>query len=258
MAIISSVALGKAQKSLGNVTFQHYFGKTVAKQKVVRNPNYKPSTKQELQRARMYFAFKFANAWDGLSDMLFVRSKWGTKRNNFLKLNYPTFADYVNEHENLIIPQSGHFVNLLYRMITDFGTYSKPVFIAKGIDAALTIKITLEQYSAGATSLAWEATVVDALYTKMKIRILYATTDVVTAPYDGPAPLQATAWNDMTLSNGIWTSPALSLNIAHTTNLIGAFVFQVMIDDMPCTINALGYSFGSLTQPACVTTLNIS
>src|SRR5574344_2440967 len=114
MAIISSVALGKVQKSVGNVTFQHYYGKTVAKQKIVRNPNYVPSAKQKEQRDRMYYAFKFANAWDGLADMLFVRSKWGTKRNNFVKLNYPAIAEYVNAHPSVIIPQSGHYNNLIY------------------------------------------------------------------------------------------------------------------------------------------------
>lgn len=242
MAIISSVALGKAQKSLGNVTFQHYYGKTVAKQKVVRNPNYKPSTKQELQRARMYFAFKFANAWDGLSDMLFVRSKWGTKRNNFLKLNYPAIADYVNAHENLTLPQSGAYLSLLYSLINDFSAYNKPVYAAKGIDAGINCYIHKGDYAEGKSPFSFNLTVTDALYKKIRFRLLYFIGTETTAPYTGQTPLNSTTWYDLTLASGIWTSGLKTFDVSHTVNQTLGFIFDIEIDDTPCTINVTGAS----------------
>src|SRR5574344_76094 len=192
MAIISSVALGKVQKSVGNVTFQHYYGKTVAKQKIVRNPNYVPSTKQKEQRDRMYYAFKFANAWDGLADMLFVRSKWGTKRNNFLKLNYPAIAEYVRGHQDLLLPASGNYVNLLYTMIHLFTAYNLPVYVAKGVDASINCQTTPGVFANGKTNIQCVASIVDALYSKAQMRILYFSTTNFEAPFAGPSPLLST------------------------------------------------------------------
>lgn len=239
MAIISSVALGKAQKSVGNVTFQHYYGKTVAKQKVVRNPAYKPTTKQIEQRNRMYYAFKFLNAWDGLTDMLFVRSKWGTKRNNFLKLNYPAISAYSNDQESIILPQSGFNVNLLNLMLTQFTNYNLPVFIAKGVDASINAGLFVIKYEGGASALSGSLHIVDAGFTKVRARLIYFST-AQASPYSGSAPLQVSVWQDLTLTSGTWNAPVFSISVPHEAAETLGYIYQIMIDDTPCTINATG------------------
>lgn len=49
MAIISSIAIGKSRKSAGNITYQHYYGKEVAKQKIEPRGN-KNVTEAQLER----------------------------------------------------------------------------------------------------------------------------------------------------------------------------------------------------------------
>lgn len=257
MAIISSVALGKVQKSVGNVTFQHYYGKTVAKQKIVRNPNYVPSTKQKEQRDRMYYAFKFANAWAGLADMLFVRSKWGTKRNNFLKLNYPAIAEYVKNNQTLLLPASGNYVNLLYTMVHSFTTYNLPVYVAKGIDASVNCETAAGSFVDGKTNLNCTASIVDAMYTKAQMRILYFSTTNTTEPYGGASPLLSTSWVDFTLANGKWTSPVISFDVVHSSAVELGLIYQIMVDDMPVTINAFGSEALLFKSPALLTQLSI-
>src|SRR5574344_1583857 len=257
MAIISSVALGKVQKSVGNVTFQHYYGKTVAKQKIVRNPNYVPSAKQKEQRDRMYYAFKFANAWDGLTDMLFVRSKWGTKRNNFLQLNYPAIAEYVKAHQDLLLPASGNYVDLFYSMAHSFTNYNLPVYVAKGVDASINCNTIILPFADGKTSIQCVASIVDALYTKAQMRILYFSTTNTAEPYAGPAPLLSTAWKDLTLADGQWSSPEIAFDVFHTAAVKLGVIYQIMVDDMPVTINASGSEALLFKAPAWVAELSI-
>lgn len=257
MAIISSVALGKVQKSVGNVTFQHYYGKTVAKQKIVRNPSYVPSAKQKEQRDRMYYAFKFANAWDGLANMLFVRSKWGTKKNNFLKLNYPAIAEYVKSNQTLLLPASGNYVNLLYTMVHLFSAYNLPVYVAKGVDASINCETTPGTFADGKTNIQCVASIVDAMYTKAQMRILYFSTTNNTAPFAGSAPLLSTAWTDLTLADGKWTSPVINFDVFHTSVVKLGIIYQIMVDEMPVTINASGLEALLFKAPALLTELSI-
>lgn len=238
MAIISSVALGKAQKSIGNVTFQRYYGKTVAKQKIVRNTSYVPSSKQELQRARMKYVFQFGNVWDGLADMLFVRSKWGTKRNNWVKSNYPAISAYVNDNESLILPNQGNNVSLIELMINKFTTYGNPVYVAKGTNASLNITASSGDYVNGGTPVVFGLNVVDNAFKKIQYRILYAFNQSTASPYPGAAPILSSSWKDLTLADGVWTAPEITVTVFHAVPITFAYIFQVMIDDMPATINA--------------------
>lgn len=240
MAIISSVALGKVQKSVGNVTFQHYYGKTVAKQKIVRNPSYVPSAKQKEQRDRMYYAFKFTNAWAGLTDMLFVRSKWGTKRNNFLKLNFPAIAEYVKNNETLVLPQPGFNVLNLHLLLSSFPLYNLPVYIAKGIDASISAVNTVSLYANGKTTLTFSPSIVDALYSKAAYRVLYFVSPTETSTVGAPAPVQVTDWKNFTLTAGTWNAPVSTVEIQHVAVQTVGIIYQIMIDDRPATISIMG------------------
>lgn len=52
MALISSLAVGKSRKSAGNVTYQHYYGKEVLKQKIEPRGNAKATTAQLASQSR--------------------------------------------------------------------------------------------------------------------------------------------------------------------------------------------------------------
>lgn len=53
MAILSGFTTGKARKSAGDITYTRLNGQNIAKAKIMRNPNYKPSAAQLAQRTTM-------------------------------------------------------------------------------------------------------------------------------------------------------------------------------------------------------------
>lgn len=53
MAILSGFTTGKARKSAGDITYTRLNGQNIAKAKIMRNPNYKPSRAQLAQRVTM-------------------------------------------------------------------------------------------------------------------------------------------------------------------------------------------------------------
>lgn len=93
MAIISSVFIGKAKKSVGGKaggTYQHYYGKTVLKQRILNTLNStQPTAAQTSQRdnfgAVTAVLGAFGSAW---ARDYFTRSMYGSSFNNFYKLNY--------------------------------------------------------------------------------------------------------------------------------------------------------------------------
>lgn len=87
MAVIRSLAVGKSRKSAGDLTYQSYYGKVVAKQKIVANKSYIPSAAQNMQRGKQKYAGKAVHFFMKWIPQAFERSKNGTKVNNFVKLN---------------------------------------------------------------------------------------------------------------------------------------------------------------------------
>jgi hypothetical protein len=87
MAVIRSLAVGKSRKSAGDLTYQSYYGKVVAKQKIVANKSYVPSIAQNEQRGKQKYAGKAVHFFMPWIPQSFVRSKYGTKVNNFVKSN---------------------------------------------------------------------------------------------------------------------------------------------------------------------------
>lgn len=88
MAIIRSLAVGKARKSAGNLTFRTVRGRTIASEKI--GP--RPVTRADgaLTEAEFMFALisRFASLHASDINLSFDKTKYGTSRNSFMKLNY--------------------------------------------------------------------------------------------------------------------------------------------------------------------------
>ena len=56
MAIVDSVAIGSARKSAGDLVYQHYYGRTIAHHKALKDATKKATDSQKL--ARTVFAYK--------------------------------------------------------------------------------------------------------------------------------------------------------------------------------------------------------
>lgn len=102
MAIVNSLAIGRSVKSAGNLTYKVVRGRTIASQKITSN---KSNTYLQQER-RMKFgnsatAMRLIKTYIGLA---YEKSKFGSPRNNFLKINKNfTLNDVAGEVQEGII-----------------------------------------------------------------------------------------------------------------------------------------------------------
>lgn len=84
MAIINSLAIGKSYKSAGNLTYKTVRGRTIASQRITTNSS--KSALQVFQRGSFSDAVKCMQLVLPWINNFFDKSKYGSSRNNFLKL----------------------------------------------------------------------------------------------------------------------------------------------------------------------------
>lgn len=88
MAIIRSMGVGSAKKSMGNVTYRTVRGRTIGSQKVSN----RPLTRAE-DVSLQQFAFGLINRYMTLHaadiQVSFNKTKYGSERNYFAKINFP-------------------------------------------------------------------------------------------------------------------------------------------------------------------------
>lgn len=89
MAIVRSLAIGKARKSAGNLTYQTVKGRTIAREKPLHVAN--PDTPaQQAQRNRMRNAVAAWRAWFNILSPYFTYILgYGSAYNEFVRLNLP-------------------------------------------------------------------------------------------------------------------------------------------------------------------------
>lgn len=88
MAIIRSLAVGKARKSAGNLTFRVVRGRTIASEKI--GP--RPITRADGALTEAEFMFSLISIFASMHatdiNLSFNKTKYGSARNSFMKLNY--------------------------------------------------------------------------------------------------------------------------------------------------------------------------
>lgn len=89
MAIIRSIAVGKARKSAGNVTFRTVRGRTIMSEKVAERPGTRlPGDDMTPYQFNFACINRYAAAHKADIDVSFDKTKYGSQRNYFVKLNY--------------------------------------------------------------------------------------------------------------------------------------------------------------------------
>lgn len=115
MAIIRSLAVGKARKSAGNLTYQTVQGRTIAREKpaFVANPN---TPRQQAQRGKMRNLVAAWRAWFSLLKPYFtVIDGFGSAYNQFVKMNMPFAEDYsTNQNTGVVDFVEAYFSNGKY------------------------------------------------------------------------------------------------------------------------------------------------
>lgn len=133
MAVINSLGIGAGAKSAGNITYAHYRGRTIAKQRITENKSNTPA--QEQQRMRFaqveYLCRGFGNFLPN-----FAPTKYGFRSNRFIKVNYKTLAEYVisNEDWNAAGTPVGAAIDYITSLMPDVATspavYKMPLYSA--------------------------------------------------------------------------------------------------------------------------------
>ena len=168
MAIVDSVAIGSARKSAGDLVYQHYYGRTIAHHKALKDATKKATDPQKL--ARTVFAYKIyvANQFKIIIDNAFARKAYGTKYSNFVSVNSPAIAEYYNiDHEEFEI-NVWDMLRIIERMkiAIDAKTVKSSFYSSFG-DAGVTSMSVGRQTGTSVANCALQA---DALkkYTSMK------------------------------------------------------------------------------------------
>lgn len=87
MAIIKSIAVGKARNSAGNVTFRTVRGRTIMSEKVTANPSITRNPSQELNIKLFGLIARFMRAHASSIEVSFDKSKYGSQRNYMQRIN---------------------------------------------------------------------------------------------------------------------------------------------------------------------------
>lgn len=85
MAVINSLAIGKAVKSAGNLTYKTVRGRTIASQRITQNKS--NTIAQSAQRSKFSMSSQAMSLISAYIDACYEKSKYGSSRNAFLKEN---------------------------------------------------------------------------------------------------------------------------------------------------------------------------
>src|SRR5574344_561061 len=153
MAIINSVTIGAGKRSIGNVTLQHYRGRTIAKKKITANPARIASSLQVKQRDLFKYASNVCQQVRMLTKQGYNKTKYGSEYNAFMKQVMPTITDvnpahYANAEDNPIEywqPGRQYIFGGINFMaaLSKFTSNSEPFYIARGISLPLVYNWTV-------------------------------------------------------------------------------------------------------------------
>lgn len=144
MAVINSLGIGAGAKSAGNITYAHYKGRTIAKQRITENKSNTPAQEQQ----RMRFA-QVEYLCRGFSNFLvnFTPTKFGFPNNRFIKVNYNTLAQYVIDHDdwNEAGTPVGAAIDYISSLMADnpanAGVYKMPLYSAFDLRRDFDVRI---------------------------------------------------------------------------------------------------------------------
>lgn len=88
MAVINSLAIGSGVKSAGNITYRRTRGRTIASQRITKNKS--NTAAQQAQRGKFKVMTQFASLIASYIGLAYDKTKYGSQRNNFIKLNKET------------------------------------------------------------------------------------------------------------------------------------------------------------------------
>lgn len=115
MAIVNSSAIGTASKSAGNLVYQHYYGRTIARHKPLNGITTQPTTSQITCRNLFAYCVYVANQAKIYLDRMFDRATYGTRYSNFMSVNHDAMAEMYTQYPTKYAYNMWDYLILLYR-----------------------------------------------------------------------------------------------------------------------------------------------
>ena len=97
MAIINSMGVGRAHKSAGNMTYRTVRGRTIGSQKIMSATTRMPTDAQSEKQKVFGLISIFMAAHASSINQSFDKTKYGSERNYFMKVNYSGLYDALSD-----------------------------------------------------------------------------------------------------------------------------------------------------------------
>ena len=121
MAIVKSLAVGKARKSAGNVTFATSRGRVIMREKMTRTAAFNQA--QLMQQSSFGQVSRAVRIMRAMWDKTYEPSKYGSSFNNFSKINY----DVIKEATLALPTEKITDIAFMDAIIAEFSTKTPPI-----------------------------------------------------------------------------------------------------------------------------------
>ena len=252
MAIINSVTIGAGKRSIGNVTLQHYRGRTIAKKKITANPARIASSLQVQQRGLFKYASNVCQQVRLLTKQGYNKTMYGSECNAFMKQAMPSVADakpsrFANEENNVIedwMPGRQYIFGGINFMaaLSPYAANTAPFYIAHGISLPLTYNWTVSNApdSADRVNVMVDIPINDQGYKTVHVQLVGLESNVTSAlnAWTAVPSVKFAQEQAYELSNGVWEPKILAPIIDVGTAGISMVIAFVKIDGVPVDIEA--------------------
>lgn len=147
MAVINSLGIGAGSKSAGNITYAHYRGRTIAKQRITSNKS--NTTLQQAQRERFADVNYLARGFSSILPV-FDKTRYGFQLNKFVKLNYDNLSSYIQSHTSWKVGTTPNDAAVQYvttylpNVPTRAAAVQLPIFTAYNLRRTFSITVSTE------------------------------------------------------------------------------------------------------------------
>lgn len=212
MAIVNSLAVGKASKTAGELTFAKVRGRTIARRRIINNKS--NTVLQQAQRHTFSIVSTMAAMLDQYIKANFTPTEYGSARNCFIKKNWP----FLKQGYSTEVPSEMTLENVLFDVINS-GAY---VQYGVGIEGSLIAEINTSNRPH------FNLQLIDKNYTSVSTGLISVTSGAFSYNSAVAQPR---------LNNGVWSVDIVG---SYEPNVGDYYILCVFVDGKPIINNTGG------------------
>lgn len=245
--------MGAAKRSLGNVTLQHYRGRTIAKKKITANPAYIASSLQVKQRNIFKYASNICQQVRTVTSLGFSRTMYGSQYNAWMKQNMPAFQELIgffaaNNPDTLptdwvkgrqYIMGGIEFMRAMYENVVNVQSF----YIASGISIPLVYNWTVSNATGiDKVQVLCDLSIPDAGYKTVYVQLMAIESDVTSQNefYTAVPTVHFSAVNKFVLKGQNWeteiTNPFVQVKVGGSSDVVAFVKIDGKLVDIPANV----------------------